>query len=593
MIELKKIKDINYPDQVYYIPSYQRGYRWENKQVIEFLDDIYEVFSTNQDTYCLQPIVISKLDENIYEIIDGQQRLTTIFIILTRLKRFAEDKFQLDFESRKNCLDFFKKLEKEEFDYSNPDFSHISNAYKVIDSWLKDKKQNRVDSNIELNIFQTLLEKVEIIWYDVEESNRENLVKVFTRLNSGKIELTNAELIKALFLSKANFDKKSNEIYTSQLDISNKWNQIENSLQNNEFWDFINKSENNISTRIDYIFQLIVKSKGHEVKENLDVFRYYYPLYVKSIQDPNFDFLEKNWSEVELYFTLLQDWFKNNEYFNLIGLLIWDGEDLLSLINEYQKSNKKVFRKYLFEQINIRFCQYNLAELKYKSIKDVEKTLVLFNVMEVYRFKTNRFPFQQLKQKNTKWSIEHIHPQNALDVKQTEYIQWLKDHKKALEILDPNEEIKGLLLKIIKLIDDINDTKSTRNFKLFFEELSREILECLNLNELDLSKMKLKSNISLENLLDDDHISNLALLDTKRNSSIGNSAFAVKRKSIIDFEINGIYIPNATKNSFLKYYSDFPKHLNYWTIEDRDEYISKIQAQINYIKNFKIEENEY
>lgn len=108
MIEPKKIKEINFSDRVYFIPSYQRGYRWDKKQVEELLDDIYEVYVTKQESYCLQPIVVSQIEDNKYEIIDGQQRLTTIYILLTRFKRFINEKFQLDFEVRKNCMNFLK-----------------------------------------------------------------------------------------------------------------------------------------------------------------------------------------------------------------------------------------------------------------------------------------------------------------------------------------------------------------------------------------------------------------------------------------------------------------------------------------------------
>ena len=579
MIEPKKIKEINFSDNIYFIPSYQRGYRWDKKQVEELLDDIYEVYVTKQESYCLQPIVVSKIEENKYEIIDGQQRLTTIYILLTRFKRFIDEKFQLDFEVRQNCVDFFKKLDTGIFDYSNPDFSHISNAYKVIDSWLNIKKETKIDSNIEMNIFQTLLEKVEVIWYDVEESNREELVKVFTRLNSGKIGLTNAELIKALFLSKANFENQSKDIYTHQLDISNKWNQIENALQNDDFWNFINKSENKIATRIDCIFQLIVRNKNIEIKEEFDVFRYYYPLYVKSKESKDYDFIESNWNEIDLYFSILQDWYSNHEYYHLIGLLIWDGADILILIKEYQESNKTLFVKYLFKEIENRFCNIKVEDLSYPN-KQIERILVFFNVMEVSRSKINRFPFKQLKLQEIKWSLEHIHPQNALDVKQNEYVQWLNDHKKVLNAIDFNDD---LIARTESLIIELEETNA-KNLKLQFEDLSREILENLDYKENNSESISKKSRIPFEKLNGEHHISNMALLDTKKNSSLGNSAFGVKRKSIIDFELNGFYIPNATKNSFLKYYSDYPKHLNYWTLEDRDEYLFKIQEQMNFVK---------
>lgn len=590
MIEPKKIKELNDSEVTYFIPSYQRGYRWDTKQVEELLDDIYEVHVTKQESYCLQPIVVSEIEKNKYEIIDGQQRLTTIYILLTRFRRFIDEKFTLDFEVRQNCIDFFKQLDSGSFDYSNPDFSHISNAYQVIDSWLDEKKRTKIDLNIEMNIYQTLMEKVEVIWYNVEESERSELVRVFTRLNSGKIGLTNAELIKALFLSKANFEKQSKDSYTHQLDISNKWNQIENASQNDEFWNFINNSESRLATRIDYILQLIVRSKGQDITDELDVFRYYYPLYIESRKSDKNDFIESNWNDIDLYFTILQDWYSNHEYYHLIGLLVWDGADILILIKEYQKSNKRLFLKYLFQEIENRFCKMKIEDLNYKNdYKKVEKILVFFNVMEVYRTKTSKFPFKQLRNNEIKWSLEHIHPQNALEVKQSEYKQWLEDHKDVIKSIDTNHQ---LIVKIENLISELKSSNS-KNLKLQFDELSREILDSLEFKENQAESKSYKSKIPFEKLNDEHHISNMALLDTKKNSSLGNSAFGVKRKAIINFELNGFYIPNATKNSFLKYYSDYPKHLNYWTLDDRDNYLFKMIEQMNFIKNYNLENNEY
>lgn len=74
-------------DKKYYIPEYQRGYRWEQTQVLDLLQDLYAFFigDTKGQFYCLQPIVVKKKqmnDELWYEVIDGQQRLTTIRIIM-------------------------------------------------------------------------------------------------------------------------------------------------------------------------------------------------------------------------------------------------------------------------------------------------------------------------------------------------------------------------------------------------------------------------------------------------------------------------------------------------------------------------------
>ena len=88
------------------IPSYQRGYRWTRKEVIRL---ILDVLSYNQDKdgkfYCLQPLVVRHKEVNgqhIWRVIDGQQRLTTIFLLLNYLIK-DEKKYSLEYE-RDNVL---------------------------------------------------------------------------------------------------------------------------------------------------------------------------------------------------------------------------------------------------------------------------------------------------------------------------------------------------------------------------------------------------------------------------------------------------------------------------------------------------------
>lgn len=105
-----------------------------------------------------------------------------------------------------------------------------------------------------------------VIWY--ETSQNEDSIDIFTRINSGKIPLTNAELIKALFLNSSNFSNTDTEkLRLKQLEIASEWDRIEFALQDDSFWYFINKNENNLPTRIEFIFKLMYEVAQAEDKE--------------------------------------------------------------------------------------------------------------------------------------------------------------------------------------------------------------------------------------------------------------------------------------------------------------------------------------
>ena len=71
---------------------------------------------------------------------------------------------------------------------------------------------------------------------------------------------------------------------------------------------------------------------------------------------------------------------------------------------------------------------------------------------------------------------------------------------------------------------------------------------------------------------DADEISNLALLDEKTNRSYKNAVFPLKRKYIIELDKTGGFVPICTKNAFLKYFSDYPPKISFWTQDDREKY---------------------
>ncbi|RAX52463.1 hypothetical protein CCY99_07395 [Helicobacter sp. 16-1353] len=105
---LKSLRELE--GEKFYVRSYQRGYRWGDREVGDLLQDIWDFAlynqnshkdstKTSQDFYCLQPIVVNKKEQH-YNVIDGQQRLTTIFLIIKFLKN--NDFFEISYETRKD-----------------------------------------------------------------------------------------------------------------------------------------------------------------------------------------------------------------------------------------------------------------------------------------------------------------------------------------------------------------------------------------------------------------------------------------------------------------------------------------------------------
>ncbi|HZJ58614.1 MAG TPA: DUF262 domain-containing protein, partial [Clostridia bacterium] len=137
-LETRLVGDI---EGKFYVPSYQRGYRWGKNEVTRLLEDIY---SNGENNYCLQPIVVRAKGEH-YELIDGQQRLTTIYLVYNYMFRISggflgQPKFTLVYQTRAETEKFLEDIDlsrKEE----NIDFWFISNAYETIESWFKDKER--------------------------------------------------------------------------------------------------------------------------------------------------------------------------------------------------------------------------------------------------------------------------------------------------------------------------------------------------------------------------------------------------------------------------------------------------------------------
>lgn len=539
----------------FFVPAYQRGYRWK-EEVERLLNDFSEI--AEGQNYSLQPIVVKNVGEKKFELIDGQQRLTTIFLIFRYMKQLNlpfQLNFSLEYETREGSKDFLENINSGTLsnEPKNIDEYFIIEAYRIITAWFKSHKDEALAA---FNLYKKLNERIRIIWYEV--SFDEDAVSLFTRLNIGRIPLTNAELVKALFLCRNNGidDRK-------QLEIATEWDIIEKELHNDSLWYFItNENPAQYSTRIELIFNLMVNKQKNE-REKFFTF-FHFDTKIKESQGKS-----EIWTEIQRYFQRLKEWYENIELYHKIGFLIAsESISLQELINKSKDITKSEFQnsldKLIAESIDFKkeYC-----ELSYDNKIDygqIEKLLLLFNV-ETIRQKsdeTMRFPFDKHKQEN--WSLEHIHAQQSQGLnKKEQWSEWLNLHKLSLINIDP-EKNKLLIEEIENAAKD--DKLTGERFSELFEKVTFILSE--------------------EGSIEYTHsLSNLALLGQSDNSALNNSTFDVKRNKMLEMDKSSDYIPVCTRRIFLKYYTPSQSNqLHFWGKADRDGYVCEMDKVLrNYL----------
>lgn len=548
IIQLKPINDIL--KESFFVAHYQRGFRWNKQQVNDLLNDIWEFSQkdkTKDEFYCLQPIVVKKFNGQ-WELIDGQQRLTTILIILNFFNKysFKEPKpvFTINFETRLDSKAFLKEIDQSKKE-ENIDYFHICSAFEVIKEWFDNKKQDGRTS-IDNEFYPILLNYTKIIWYQVNENC--NPIEIFTRINIGKIPLTNAELIKALFLGRNNFGANEETIILKQLEIASEWDRIEYSLQNEMFWYFINKSFSNLPTRIEFIFDLMSLKKN--VNDEFFTFRYFNAKFAN-------EEIDSIWKDIKNYFMTFEEWFNNRILYHLVGYLILQGTDVQNIKENTRNRTKKEFKDYLIQEIKSQVkCQIDDLDYDYNHSK-IEKVLLLFNIESMIRNSTEKslFPFDEYKK--DKWSLEHIHARNSVGIKDIEIGKsWLPEVRKY--ILDKNKIENKAGSEYEAIIQSIDKLLQTENIEVEeFEEIQDKIFVIFG--------------------EESNSISNLALLSGKDNSALNNNIFPVKRSRIVERDKKGAFIPICTRNVFLKYYTKDVTSPYYWGEKDRACYLKAIK----------------
>lgn len=653
-IALKPVKELL--GMNFFIPDYQRGYRWTEQQATDLLEDIWafaQKEKTHSEIYCVQPLVVQrktadirdairqtvnansshfieeveKLLKGSWNVVDGQQRLTTIFLILSALD--TPNLYEIDYQTRTESKAFLGNIQEEKAK-DNIDFFHIYNVYKTTKNWL----DCHTDTEIE-QFKETLLEKVTFIWYQIpdetDEQSRDEAIAAFTRLNIGKIPLTDSELVKALFLNRSNFACSFVDLETQQRKIAMEWDQIEYTLQDDAFWLFLHNKQYDKPTRIDFILDMICEDDVFEIYEKEigrgkeariarnnekrkkigndehQTFRYFYYIFTDKEKPITEKVLREKWDDVCNYFRIFNEWFHNYKFYHYVGYLSTVSEDknlIRNLVMDWKNRSKNDFEKAIKERIykilsaNPGFRDLdNFVYEKEFNKETVSKRkcvpiLLLHNIETIVQQNEKlvsdaryalpnftKFPFHLYK--SEKWEVEHIRP-NASDKIQSNEAKNVYTRLAKQYLPDQN----GLY----ELIDGFLHPEKSVESKITFENVLENILEAdHSLPDSDKNK-----------------IWNYTLLDGQTNKEYGNVIFPIKRAFLankergykikykfVDDNLDTrekepeiAFVPPCTRNVFAKFYTDVPNGLLEWTEPDAKAYLKDIKEKLKYYLDY-------
>ncbi len=521
------INDIPKTISFFSIPYYQRGYRWTKTEVTALLDDFLTFVqkrNISEEVYCLQPLVLKKIDDRKYKVVDGQQRLTTMYIIL----RLLDINPGWDIEYTAEGGQKLSSLLCTPGDSINDDFRE--KACGAVKTWLQQGPSRK-------NALCKLLsgaEKNRVVFLRYEIATDEDGHAVFQRMNADKTPLTSSELIRALFMEAGNGLSDG-----EKTDIAKEWDLIESSIADEKFWAIWNNRDfRDIPTRMDFLFSIIAGVDSKKARhDGLLIYRKIEEM-VKRIG------LAATWEETLRCWWWMQSCFSDDKSYHLLGWLsLFSSCRTRGLWDIWKKDCRmESFKKKLQQLVVSDVKEKDFDAFRYDPTKtnELRGVFVLLNILEAQR-RHIRFRFDLYLLhicKKGVWDIEHIASQtdNPLTEKKDQE-EWLELAKKEMT----KEEIKCL------------DEKDSFDKKWAY------------VNELFENKD--------DTITDKDAIGNLALLDSETNRSYKNAIFPSKRRIILEKSLKkDCYIPPATEAVFAKMYSPSAAQMRYWGRSDASDY---------------------
>ena len=607
------------------IPSYQRGYRWESsedsedhevRQVDDLLNDLTHFIDTNANTqqpafYYLQPLMVKPFVDAkgylVWDVLDGQQRLTTMLLLLRCIneKLLVNKKLYSIRYANRPDIDFSRitfDRNSQDYDYPKPnanlDSFFVRKAKDKIEEWFDSEMnwQQRKD-NLKKALFYEDSSRipssnpslrVDFIWYNVQPlqstSSQTTVsvsddISIFNRLNGGQISLTNSELLKALFYLcvKKDPSSKGPSHRLNEETLTRKWDEMGRKFQDDEFWMMICPKNRTYENRLDFLFDFICESDTKASTSNS--YRYYYYDMKEMLSSPDPRKLEEKWDEIKRHFDILCKWHENTTLHNYIGYLIEFGKLAAVILKEIKAKSpapsiatvRGMIKSLLnLEKDAVDSLMYHGNEMA------IRRLLLLFNV-EASEKHGERFSYRQYK--GQKYDIEHINSQtdNAI-TRPEERVEWVRDQALAA-------------------LRDEGITKNHPEFNTVDNLIKRgenllNMGESMNQGVFDKYRQDVESyyafGVNSKSKYDKDWIGNLTLLNSSINREYKNALFPKKLSTIKQKDQEGKYIPPCTRYLFMKYYSNMKGsssafNMMRWRDDDQTGYYDAI---ITTLKDF-------
>lgn len=599
----------------YYIAPYQRGYKWKSTtkhdHVPVLLTDLFEAYLKSNDVtssqeYFLQYITVKKTvnqETSVFEVIDGQQRLTTLSLLFSvlgdrfRKKNIAQkcNKYLLNYARYEgNELHIFDEIlntvkeddlevqEVEEQDkyYMILAVKRMQHFFDLIEEEDKEKSRNHFKEFVDF-----IENNVKIILNKEDEFT--SAEEVFSSLNANQVPLTNAYLIKGLLLTKASrgFNKENKkkgfrEIMDERAIMGRMWDEMNTWFGQPEIGLYFFQDKEAGLERMLHLIKFdrknkndaLIKAFRRDLKQGENNYISSFELF-NEFHDHIITAEDAQWclGEVKHIYKRLKNWYNTNLIYNLLGyklyykltelpeLLEKDNVVLIKELKEFADSMIPI--KAVVEQLNYKKNQNSLEQILLL-LSIFPEGISLLDKMD-YRFK-----FHQLLDEN--WSLEHIYPQS------------LKGKEIDIES-DRPWIIEKLKVEIEKESQEDGD--------------SNRILELKKL----LTEIKEKNVVSIEEIgfLSDDFsdkvlhsLGNMALLSGSVNASLSNGLFNKKRKILLKRINQGHFVPKHTVDVFSKMLemSDdtqlaFDTTLINWTKADIEAHQEWITNRLENLKN--------